>query len=185
MTDFEIVSLYWQRSEKAISCSMQKYGLYLLKLATNILHIHEEAEECVNDTCMSAWNQLPPDRPDKLLPYLGRIARCLALNRYDYLNAQKRSTNLTLQLSELEDCLSASISTEQEYESTALAETISTFLWKQSEDDRNMFIRRYWYSDSIRQIAERYGLRESKVKSQLFRVRNRLKDYLKKEGYVI
>ena len=105
MTDPEIVALYWKRSEEAIVCTMQKYGRYLLRLAQNILRLREEAEECVNETYLSAWNQLPPDRPERLLPYLGRISRCLALNRYDYLHAQKRSANLTLSLSELEDCL--------------------------------------------------------------------------------
>lgn len=107
MTDLEIVELYWRRSEEAISCTMKQYGRYLLKLAANILRLREEAEECVNETYFSAWNQMPPDRPAKLLPYLGRIARCLALNRYDYLTAQKRNTDFTLQLSELEECLSS------------------------------------------------------------------------------
>lgn len=183
MTDFEIVALYWQRSENAIACTMEKYGRYLLKITSNILRMKEEAEECVNDTYMSAWNQMPSDRPEHLLPYLGRISRCLALNRYDYLTAQKRNSNLTLQLSELEDCLSTSDSTEQQYEETLLAAAISDFLRKQSEEDRNLFIRRYWYSDSIKDIARHCGLTESKVKSQLFRIRGRLKDYLLKEGY--
>lgn len=111
MTDLEIVELYWRRSEEAISCTMKQYGRYLLKLAANILRLREEAEECVNETYFSAWNQMPPDRPAKLLPYLGRIVRCLALNRYDYLTAQKRNTDFTLQLSELEECLSAPDST--------------------------------------------------------------------------
>lgn len=183
MTDFEIVALYWQRSENAIACTMEKYGRYLMKIASNILRMKEEAEECVNDTYMSAWNQMPSDRPERLLPYLGRISRCLALNRYDYLTAQKRNSNLTLQLSELEDCLSSSDSTEQQYEETLLAAAISDFLREQSEEDRNLFVRRYWYSDSIKDITKRYRLSESKVKSRLFRIRGRLKDYLLKEGY--
>ena len=185
MTDFEIVALYWQRSEEAIACTIQKYGRYLLRLAANILRIHEEAEECVNETYLSAWNQLPPDRPERLLPYLGRITRCLALNRYDYLNAQKRSADFTLQLSELEDCLPSPDSAEQQYESSELAAAISAFLRTQSEEDRNLFVRRYWYSDSIRQIAERYGLRENTVKSKLLRIRRRLKCNLEKEGFAL
>ena len=119
MTDPEIVALYWKRSEEAIVCTMQKYGRYLLRLAQNILRLREVAEECVNETYLSAWNQLPPDRPERLLPYLGRISRCLALNRYDYLHAQKRSANLTLSLSELEDCLPAPDPAEQQYESAS------------------------------------------------------------------
>lgn len=185
MTDLEIVALYWKRSEEAIACTMQKYGRYLLRLALNILHIHEEAEECVNETCLSAWNQLPPDKPEKLLPYLGRISRCLALNRYDYLTAQKRSMDFTVQLSELEDILSAPDTPQQQYERTELAAAISSFLRLQSDEDRNVFVRRYWYSDSIRDIAKQYGLRENTVKSRLLRTRQRLKTYLEKEGYVL
>ena len=185
MTDQEIVTLYWKRSEEAIVCTMQKYGRYLLRLAQNILHIHEEAEECVNETYLSAWNQLPPDKPEKLLPYLGRISRCLALNRYDYLTAQKRSMDFTVQLSELEGILSAPDTPQQQYERTELATAISDFLRTQSEEDRNLFLRRYWYSDPIRDIAERYGLRENTVKSRLLRTRQRLKDYLEREGYIL
>ena len=185
MTDLEIVALYWKRSEEAIACTMQKYGRYLLRLAFNILHIHEEAEECVNETYLSAWNQLPPDKPEKLLPYLGRISRCLALNRYDYLTAQRRSVDFTVQLSELEDILSAPDTPQQQYERTELAAVISDFLREQSEEDRNLFVRRYWYSDSVRGIAERYGLRENTVKSRLLRTRQRLKAYLEKEGYAL
>ena len=185
MTDQEIVTLYWKRSEEAITCTMQKYGRYLLRIAQNILHIHEEAEECVNETYLSAWNQLPPDKPEKLPPYLGRISRCLALNRYDYLTAQKRSADFTVQLSELEDVLSAPDTPQQQYERTELAAAISDFLRTQSEEDRNLFVRRYWYSDAIRDIAEQYDLRENTVKSRLLRTRQRLKDYLTREGYIL
>lgn len=183
MTDNEIIELYWQRSEEAIFYTMREYGGYLIKLTLNILHIREEAEECVNESYLSAWNQIPPDRPAKLLPYLGRIARCLALNRYDYLNAQKRGTDFTLQLSELEDCLSSGDTTQQQVDNQALSQAISAFLKSQDIESRNMFVRRYWYSDSIKEIAKRYGVRESKVKSQLFRLRGRLKQYLIEEGF--
>lgn len=185
MTDYEIVELYWRRSEEAISLTMERYGRYLLKLAMNILHLWEDAEECVNETYLSAWNQMPPDRPAKLLPYLGRIARCLALNRYDYLKAQKRGADFTLQLSELEECLSAPDSTLSGYEEKALADAISAFLRGLDGESRTMFIRRYWYSDSIGEIARRFSVRESKVKSQLFRIRGRLKNYLQEEGFAV
>lgn len=183
MTDNEIIELYWQRSEEAIFCTMREYGGYLIKLTLNILHIREEAEECVNESYLSAWNQIPPDRPAKLLPYLGRIARCLALNRYDYLSAKKRGTDFTLQLSELEDCLSSGDTTQQQVDNQALSQAISAFLKSQDVESRNIFIRRYWYSDSVKEIAKRYGVRESKVKSQLFRLRGRLKQYLIEEGF--
>lgn len=96
MTDQTIIDLFWQRSEDAIRNTSQKYGKYLMKIAMNILKYYEESEECVNDTYFAAWEQIPPDRPQKLLPYLGCITRCLVLNRYDYLTAQKRNAEFTL-----------------------------------------------------------------------------------------
>ena len=183
MTDQEIVELYWQRSEEAIFCTMRQYGGYLMKLAVNILHLREEAEECVNESYLSAWEQMPPDRPERLLPYLGRITRCLALNRYDYLNARKRKADFTLQLSELEDCLSSGDTPQEQLDRRALAQAISAFLRSEDAESRMLFLRRYWYSDPIKDIAKRCGLRESTVKSRLFRIRGRLKDYLLREGF--
>lgn len=183
MTDQTIIDLFWQRSEDAIRNTSQKYGKYLTKIAMNILNYYEESEECVNDTYLAAWEQIPPDRPQKLLPYLGRITRCLALNRYDYLTAQKRNIEFTLQLSELEECLMGVDSIETQYESGEVASVISAFLRMQNSDVRNIFIRRYWFSDSITEIASRFNMSESKVKSTLFRTRNRLKKHLESEGY--
>lgn len=185
MTDQTIIDLFWQRSEAAIRNTSQKYEKYLTKIAMNILNYYEEAEECVNDTYLTAWNQIPPDRPQKLLPYLGRITRCLALNRHDYLTAQKRNAAFTLQLSELEECLTGTDSAETQYEAGEVAAVISAFLRAQSPDICNIFIRRYWFSDSIAEIASRFHMSESKVKSILFRTRNRLKKHLESEGYHI
>lgn len=185
MTDETIIEMFFSRSEDAIRNTSQKYGKYLMKIAMNILGQREESEECVNDTYMTAWNQIPPKRPQKLLPYLGRITRCLALNRYDYLTAQKRNAQVTMQLSELEECLSGSDSVESEYEAGEIAAVISAFLREQKQDVRNIFIRRYWFSDNITEIANRFNMSESKVKTILFRTRNRLKKYLESEGYNI
>lgn len=185
MTDQTIVELFWQRSEDAIKNTDEKYGKYLTKIAMNVLGHHEEAEECVNDTYFSAWKQMPPDRPQKLSAYLGRITRCLALNRYDYLTAQKRNAEFTLQLSELEECLTGKASVEAQYEAGEVAAAISAFLRAQNADIRNIFIRRYWFSDSIADISECFSMSESKVKSLLFRTRNRLRKYLESEGYHI
>lgn len=184
MTDESIVAQFWERSEDAIKNTSEKYGRYLMKIAVNILSIYEDAEECVSDTYCRAWNQIPPDRPQKLLPYLGRITRCLALNRYDYLTAQKRNADLTLQLSELEDCISQPDDTiERQYENNELSNAISAFLRTLDIEKRNIFIRRYWFSDSITSIAERFDMSESKVKSILFRVRKQLRKHLESEGY--
>lgn len=185
MTDERIVEQYWERSEDAIRHTAEKYEPYLMRISMNILRVREDAEECVNDTYLSAWNQIPPDRPKQLLPYLGRIARCLSYNRYDYLTAQKRSVDFTAQLTELEDCLSSCETTESQYESGELAKAISAFLRTLDAEKRNIFLRRYWFSDSIPKIAARFGISESKVKTTLFRVRTRLKHYLESEGYCI
>ena len=183
MTDETIIDLFWKRSEEAIKNTAQKYGNYLMKVAMNILNCYEEADECVNDTYYAAWEQIPPDRPQKLLPYLGRIARCRALNRYDYLKAKKRNSDFVLQLSELEECLSDTGSAESQFEAGELAAAISAFLRTQSAEVSNIFVRRYWFSDSVSEIAKRFCISESKVKSVLFRTRNRLKKYLESEGY--
>lgn len=185
MTDQTILDLFWQRSEDAIRNTAQKYGIYLTKIAMNILHSYEESEECVNDTYLSAWKQIPPDRPQKFLPYLGRSTRCLALNRYDYLTAQKRNAEFTLLLTELEECLSRPDTVESQYENGELSTAISAFLRSLDSEKRNLFIRRYWFSDSITEIAGRFEISESKVKSTLFRVRKQLKKYLESEGYWI
>ena len=183
MTDESIIDLFRKRSEEAIRNTAQKYGNYLTKVAMNILDCREEAEECVNDTYYAAWEQIPPNRPQKLLPYLGRITRCRALNRYDYLKAKRRNCDFTLQLSELEECLSDPNSVESRFEAGELAAALSAFLRTQSAETRNIFIRRYWFSDSVSQIAERFCVSQSKVKSVLFRTRDRLKKYLESEGY--
>ena len=156
-----------------------------MKVVLNILHIHEDAEECVNDTYFTAWKQLPPDCPKELLPYLGRITRCLALNRYDYLTAQKRSVDFTLQLTELEECLSRPDTVESRYEYKELSSAISDFLRTLDSEKRNIFIRRYWFSDNISEIAKRFEIGDSKVKIILFRVRKQLKKHLESEGYSI
>ena len=185
MTNQTIIDLFWQRSGDAIRNTSQKYGKYLTKIAMNILNYREESEECVNDTYFAAWEQIPPDRPQKFLPYLGRITRCLALNRHDYLTAQKRRVEFTLQLSELEECLTGVDSIETQYEAGEVAAVISAFLRTQNADTRNIFIRRYWFSDSITEIASCFHIGESKVKSILFRTRNRLKKHLESGGYHI
>lgn len=185
MRDQTIIELFFRRSEDAIRSVSQKYGRYLIKIALNILRRYEESEECVNDTYLTAWNQIPPDHPENLLPYLGRITRCLALNRHDYLTAQKRNSDFTVQLSELEECLPSKNSVWAQYEDGQTAAAISAFLRAQKKEERNVFIRRYWFSDSISEIAARFHMSESKVKSMLFRIRNRLRKHLESEGYHI
>ncbi len=186
MKDNEIIELYWERNETAITASAEKYGGYCHTISYNILHSNEDAEECVNDTWFGAWKSLPPQRPNRLSTYLGKITRNLSLDRFKQYNAAKRGNGQTeLVLTELEDCIPAETDVEQSVDEMFLVESINQFLYAQSERKRNIFIRRYWYLYPIRDIAQTYGMSESKTASLLFRMRNELKVHLEKEGITL
>ena len=146
---------------------------------------HEDAEECVNDTYFGAWNAIPPARPKVLCAFITRITRNLALKKIEYNTAQKRNPEVEVSLTELDDCISGVENVEQQYEAEILAKHISEFLRSQDYESRNVFIRRYWFYDSICDIAALFFMSESKVKSMLFRTRNKLKTHLIKEGFTI
>lgn len=184
MEDEIIIDLYWKRSETAISETSRKYGSYCKTIAFNILSDSFEAEECENDTYIAVWNAIPPTRPIMLKSFLGRLVRNIALNRYDYNKAKKRNNEFDILLSELGDCI-ASQSTQSEYETGYIAKLISNFLRSIDATSRLVFIRRYWYSDSINDISLRFNMSISKIKSMLFRTRNKLKIYLEKEDVVL
>lgn len=182
MDDIGIIELYLSRSESAISETAKKYGNYLRKISMNILHNKEDSEECVNDTYLNTWKAIPPQMPNTLRVFLGRITRNLSLDRYKRRRAQKRGGDKTeLLLSELEECIPSYSNTEKHLEDEEIAKLISDFLHKQSEENRIIFMRRYWYGDSVKQIIERFRFSESKIKSSLFRTRNALKLYLENE----
>ena len=186
MTDIEIIDLYWGRSESAISETARQYGAYCRAISMNIVHNNNDAEECVNDTYLNAWNNIPPQRPAMLGTFLGRITRNLSLDRYKSRKAQKRIIDETgVLLSELDECVPAGNSVEDEFEVKHISEAIDNFLSVIGRDDRMFFVRRYWYGDSIANIALRFTVSESKIKTNLFRTRNKLKDYLEKEGVTI
>lgn len=183
MNDKEIIDLYWERSEKALTATVEKYGNYCRSIAYNILHNHEDVEECINDTCLRAWDAMPPERPDCLSVYLGRITRNLALNRVKYYEAKRRGQGQREQtLEELAECISANTDVEQQFAETLVVKAIEDFLVEQPREQRNIFIRRYWYMMPIKEIADAYGMSESKVMSLLYRMRKKLKRYLEKEG---
>jgi RNA polymerase sigma-70 factor (ECF subfamily) len=183
MNDARILTLYENRSEAAVSETERVYGAYCMKIAMNILGSREDAEECVNDAFLLAWKSIPPTRPAALSAYLGRLTRNLALNRYKQKHTNKRGKGETaLLLSELEDCVSAGNAVEDAMDARELSRAITGFLYTQDEERRAMFVRRYWYADSIADVARRFGAGQSKVKSALARMRKELKDYLEKEG---
>ena len=188
MEDQQIVDLYWERDERAIAESDAKYGRYCTQIALNILDNAQDAEECVNDTYLRAWNAIPPSRPTKLGAFLGKITRNLSLDRYKAKKTAKRGNSLFLvSLDELSECIpdgSTGFGSgfDDETEARRIGECINRFLRKQSGEVRDVFICRYFYSDSIGEIARRFGLSESKVKSMLHRARGKLKKLLESEG---
>ena len=184
MDDTEIVELYWQREERAIRETACKYGAYCMKISMNILADKSDSAENVNDTYLGAWNAMPPHRPTVLQSFLGRIARNLALNKYKARQAEKRAGDeFALSLDELDVCTPAGVSVEDSATVSALAAQISAFLRGLPAEMRRAFVCRYFYAESVREIAARQGASESKIKSMLLRSRLRLKAQLEKEGY--
>lgn len=182
MDDKLIVQLYWERSENAITETDKKYGKYCYAIAYNILADHEDSMECVNDTYLNVWESIPPHRPQRLLPFLGKITRNISLNRYSFLHAEKRGgSQISLCLDELSN-ISNSAYGDSAIDDIALAEILNRFLSELSPENRKIFMRRYWYFSSVKEIAKDYGLTESKVKMSLMRTRSKLKQYLEKEG---
>lgn len=186
MEDRQIIELYNKRSEAAISKTADKYGKYCHYVAYNILFNEQDCEECVNDTWLRAWNTIPPQQPDRLSTFLGKITRNLALDKYKYYNREKRGGGQTaLVLDELNECLPAMDSTEQAVNDRLLVEVLNGFLRSLPAEKRQMFVRRYWYLSSVSEIAKDYDISESNVKVILLRIRSKLKKVLEKEGIVL
>ncbi len=179
MDDAGIVDLYWQRSERAIEETERKYGPYCRTIAYNILHDAEDTEECVDDTWMGAWSSMPDKRPARLSAFLGRITRNLALNQIARQNSRRRGGGeLPLALEELGDCVPAAFDLEEELEAKELAEKLQRFISGLPRTQRRVFLGRYYYLLSIEELAARSGFSRSKVKSMLFRMRQKLLAYL-------
>ena len=186
MRDTEILDLYWARSEAAITETQKSYGNYCFSIAFHILHAKEDSEECVNDTWLRAWNAIPPSRPARLELFLGTITRNLSFDRWKQKNAKKRGNGeMETALDELEECIPDRNRTEEIVEERELQRYINQFLGTLRENERNIFLRRYWYAEEYNEIAKRYSLNLNTVKTTLFRVRRKLKDYLEKEGVAI
>lgn len=184
MEDYKIVGLYWKRDENAIKETSSKYGAYCFSIADNILHNTEDSEECVNDTWLNAWNAMPPQRPTKLQMFLAKITRNLSFNRFNARSAQKRGGGeILLVLDELADCLACEADVASEYEARELGRCIRSFVKSLPERDGNLFVRRYFFTESIAQIARKYGLTENNVTVILSRTRKKLKTHLVKEGF--
>lgn len=186
MTDEKIIELFFQRNEEAITETHKKYGSYCFKIANSILNNREDSEECLNDTWMKTWNSIPPTRPGYFNLYLAKIIRNLSFNKYKAMHAGKRGHGeIAFILDELEECIAGQSDVEALYLAEELKTTINKFARSLSERDCNVFVRRYFYAESIKEIARRYGLSENNVGIILNRSRNKLKEQLKKEGYIL
>lgn len=183
MEDNHIIDLYWQRSEDAIIQTARKYGAYCRNIAWNILCSSEDAEECVNDTYLRAWDTIPPRRPSVLQTYLGKLTRNLSLDRWRRNHAQKRDGGVLLALEELEACVPWGNGNMSE--DLTIRDALNRFLGSLSREHRKVFLRRYWYLSPVKEIAEDYGISESKVKMILLRTREKLRARLESEGIVL
>lgn len=182
MDDKQIVQLLFARAEGAIEALASKFGATLERIAMNILGNHEDAEESTNDTYFALWNAIPPQKPEPLTPYVYRTGRNVALKHLSYEKAQKRCSAYDVSLEELAQCLPGE-NMEQILDARAVGKAIDVFLENQSRENRYIFMRRYWYGDSIRQIASALKMHDNAVSVRLNRLRGKLKDYLIKEGY--
>lgn len=181
MDDANIIDLYFKKDETAITHTEQKYKRLCFSIANNVLGNTQDSEECVNDALLGVWNAIPPARPNNFKAFICKIARNTALMRLKHNRAQKRSPEFTVSLSELEDIIPDE-RLNPGYSSEDIGKLISSFLYTLKPDARNVFLRKYWFFDSVNDIMSRYGFSESKVKNMLYHTRNKLRDYLKKEG---
>ena len=185
MTDTEIIDLFFERSEQAIEELDKKHGSAVARVARNILGNAQDAEECVNDTYLGVWRAIPPHRPSPLRSFVCKIARNLATTRYHANTAEKRNSQYDLALEELEEALSDGGSVEEALEAKELAAALNTFLSTLKASDRVLFTRRYWYADSPRDIAAMLHTSPNSVAVRLFRIREKLRHYLEKEGFLV
>ena len=180
LDDTSIIGLYWQRDERAITETARRYGSYIHAISVQILESEPDAEECVNDTYLKAWNTIPPQKPFSLKDYLGRLVRHLSIDRYRALRRAKRNINVTEALDEL-----TVISPDTDRDNPALTEALNTFLSGLDTNDRNLFLGRYWYFYEVADLARAYGMTVNTVYVKLHRMRERLRKHLTERGFQI
>jgi len=186
MTDQDIVKLYWDRDESSIARSSDRYGQYCRSIALNILGSEQDAEECVNDTWIRAWDSIPPERPQSLMSFLGRLTRNRAIDMLRKRSAAKRgSDEVAAVLEEIQEFVPGNVSVEDTAESRELIGAVNRFLEGLPAKKRILFVRRVWYADPVDKIADRLGMSESGVSVALSRIRGKLRDYLMEKGYEI
>lgn len=185
MDDAQIIDLFWERDETAITAAEKKYGSYCFSITENILHSRQDAEECLSDTWMRAWQSIPPQRPARLKLFLAKIARNLAFDRYRMRSAAKRgSGEMPVVLEELEECIASSENVEAEFDRRDLKRSLDSFLRTLSYRDRQMFLRRYFFAEPVKEIAESFGIGGNHASVILKRTRAKLREHLEKEGFL-
>jgi len=185
MEDSHIINLYFERNERAIKETDIKYGAFCKYISLNIIGILEEAEECVNDSYLAVWNKIPPTIPESFKAFLGRITRNIAISRFRSMKAKKRYSNMEILLSELNECVPAKVSTEELIELKELTGYICDWLDSLSEEDKVIFVRRYWFGETIQSLAKKCGISSSKMAQRMYHLRNSLKKALEKKGVVL
>lgn len=185
MEDSRIIELFFSRSEQAISELAYKYGKVCRKIAVNILNNVEDAEECVNDAYLGAWNSIPPQKPNPLVTYICKITRNVALKKYRYNTAKRRNGYYDISLSELEECIPSARQDTASCTGEELTKVIENFLNTLDKKSRVMFVKRYWYAESVKEIAEEFGVTENSISVKLLRIREKLRKYLIREGVIL
>lgn len=185
MEDEQIIDLFFERSERAISETDRKYGRSCRRVSFNILRRQEDVDECLNDTYLAAWNTIPPKRPNPLVAYLLRIIKSLSLKKYRDSSAQKRNSAFDTCYEELQECLPSSVDAFDVVDDVHLKMIIQHFLDSLIKECRVMFIRRYWYGDSVKDIAKMFRITENQTSVRLYRLREKLQAHLKKEGVIL
>lgn len=181
MDDRQIVRLFWERDEAAIAEAERKYGSLCLGIATRLLSDSEDARECVNEALYQAWSRIPPQRPEKLGPWLGKVVRNIAVSLWRRNHRQKRYNGLEQALSELEDCVPSRENVQQEIEGAELSERINRWLASLEKADRILFVRRYWYDIPLAGLAKEAGMPPERLAQKMYRLRQGLKAFLEKE----
>ena len=181
--DITIIQMFWDRDEKAIAATKEKYGHYCLSIAESILGNSEDAEECVNDAFLKTWDSIPPNKPSVLSAYIGKIVRNLSFNLYKRNNREKRGAgSIEPVLNELSDMIAGPNSTEDDFDGKIMSEAVNSFLSNLTEDKRKIFVCRYWYADSVKDISKRFGMTENSISVILNRLRIQLRNYLSERG---
>lgn len=182
MNDEQIIEMFFNRSEDAICELSQKYGNVCMKVSMSILNNRQDAEECVNDSYLGVWNAIPPQKPDSLIAFLCRIVKNLSIKRYVHNSADKRKSNYGTCIEELSECIPSLETVDSEFDMSELSKTIDLFLDTLNKQNRLLFVRRYWFSDSCEDLARITGMKEQAVRTRLSRIRSKLKDFLYEKG---